>query len=112
MLNQLKKEFVKLANPDQARLLQSFFKTAPGQYGHGDIFLGIKVPDQRKLAKTYPNLILKDLQELISSKIHEHRLTSLFILINQYKKSKNKKPFVNFYLKNLKYIGLVIYNNK
>lgn len=103
----IKKELQKLANPKQAKILQRFFKTGKGEYGEGDIFLGIKVPEQRKIAKKYPDLSLKELQELLSGKVHEHRLTSLFILLDKYKKSdeKGKKEIFNFYLKNTKNIN-------
>lgn len=107
LLNNLKKEIKKAAKPKQAKILQRFFKTGKGEYGEGDIFLGIKVPIQRKIAKKYNNLSLVDLKKLINSKIHEHRLIALFVLIDQYKrgdKQKEKKIF-NFYLKNIKYIN-------
>jgi len=101
----IKKDLQKLANPKQAKLLQRFFKTGKGEYGEGDIFLGIKVPEQRKIAKKYSDLTLKYIQELLSSKIHEHRLVALFILVDKYKQAKNKKELVDFYLKNTKYIN-------
>ena len=104
---EIKKELQKLSNPKQAELLQRFFKTGRGEYGEGDIFLGIKVPEQRKVAKRHPNLSLREIQELLLSKVHEHRLTSLFILIDKYKKSdeKGKKEIFNFYLKNTRNIN-------
>jgi 3-methyladenine DNA glycosylase AlkD len=102
---EIKKDMLKLANPKQAANLQRFFKTGPGEYGEGDIFLGIKVPEQRKIAKKYKDLSLEDLQELLNSKIHEHRLTSLFILVNKYKRSENKKEIFDFYIKNTKNIN-------
>ncbi|HLD28661.1 MAG TPA: DNA alkylation repair protein [Patescibacteria group bacterium] len=89
-LDQLKKELSDLTNAKQAKLLQGFFRTGPGQYGEGDIFLGIKVPAQRGVAKKYPDLNLSDIQKLLNSKIHEHRLIALFILIAQYKNLKNE----------------------
>ena len=103
---QLIKELQKLANPAKAEILQRFFKTGPGQYGEGDIFLGITVPEQRRIANKF-DLSLKELQKLLSSKIHEHRLTSLFILINKYKKADEKlrEKIYNFYLKNIKKIN-------
>lgn len=105
-LKQLQLDLKKLANPKQAALLQRFFKTGKGEYGEGDIFLGIKVPEQRKVAKKY-DLSLKEIQELLNSKIHEHRLTSLFILIKKYNKSNEneKKKIFEFYLKNTKNIN-------
>ena len=107
MINLLKKDLLKLRNPRLAKLLSRFFKTGKGEYGYGDVFLGIKVPEQRKIAKKYPDLSLKELQELLSSKIHEYRLVSLFILIDKYKKAdeKGKKAIVDFYLKNTKNIN-------
>src|SRR3989344_4355940 len=103
MLNQLKKELSRLENPEKAKILLKFFKTGKGQYGEGDIFLGITVPQQRQIAKEYSNLTLKDLQELISSRIHEYRLISLLILIIKYKNSKEE--IFNFYLRNTKSIN-------
>ena len=87
------KELASLKNQKQAIILQRFFKTAPGEYGEWDIFLGIKIPTQRKVAKMYKSLSLKEIQTLLDSKIHEHRMVALFILIDNYKKSdeKNKK---------------------
>ncbi len=105
---QIQNELKKAANPEKAKILQRFFKTGKGEYGEGDIFLGIVVPEQRKIAKKHPDLTLEEIQKLLSSKIHEHRLTSLFILINKYKKAeddKEKKKIFDFYLKNTKNIN-------
>ena len=104
MLNRLKKEIEEAKNPEQAKILQRFFKTGKGEYGEGDIFLGIKVPIQRKIAKGYTNLSFMDLQTLLNSKIHEERLIALIILTNKYQKSKKdfvkKRQIFEFYLKN------------
>jgi len=105
MLNQLKEDLLKLGNSEKAKILSRFFKTGKGEYGDGDVFLGIKVPEQRKVAKKYLNLSLEDIQKLLSSEVHEHRLTSLFILIDKYKKSDDKKEIFDFYLKNTKKIN-------
>jgi len=106
-LRYLKKKLNKLANPKQAKILQGFFKTGKGEYGEGDVFLGIKVPIQRKLALEFKDLKLSDIQKLLNSKIHEERLIALFILIGQYIKSDatGKKLIFNFYLKNTKNIN-------
>lgn len=101
----LKQELKRLENPNQAKLLARFFKTGKGEYGEGAVFLGIKVPDQRRVANNYSVLSLKDLQSLLNSKIHEHRLVALIILTQQYKKAENKKKIVEFYLKNTKNIN-------
>ncbi len=109
MLPTLIKELQSLANPEQAKQLQRFFKTGKNQYGEGDKFLGIKVPNQRKIAKKYSTLSLQEIQELLNSKIHEHRLTTLIILTNQYKKAKKDKlkqrQIFEFYLKNTQNIN-------
>ncbi len=99
MLDLLKKDFEKLANKEKALILSRFFKTGPGEYGEGDVFLGVVVPSQRKLAKKYKDLSLDEIQSLLDSNIHEYRLTALFILVDQYSKSKDKR-YVDFYLKN------------
>lgn len=107
MLDQIKKELEDLSNPERAKKLSSFFKTGKGQYGEGDIFLGIPVPNQRKLAKKYRELPLNEISILLSSKIHEHRLTALLILVLKYNKSglKEKEMIFNFYLKKLDFIN-------
>ncbi len=103
----LKIELRELSSPKKEKLYSRFFKTGKGQYGEGDVFLGITVPDQRKVAKKFKHLTLTELQELLSSRIHEHRLTALFILIHKYNKSdsENKKDIFDFYLKNTKYVN-------
>ena len=106
MLDSFKREMQKLKNPKKAKLLQRYFKTGKGEYADGDVFLGIIVPEQRKAAKKY-DLSLDELQKLLSSKIHEYRLTALFILVDKYKEAdeKLKKEIVDFYLKNTKNIN-------
>ncbi|MFH0951684.1 MAG: DNA alkylation repair protein [Patescibacteria group bacterium] len=86
-INKIITELTELANNKQAEILQRFFKTGKGEYGEGDIFLGIKVPLQRKLVKKYPNLPLKEVLKLLGSKVHEHRLVGLLILVNQYQRA-------------------------
>ncbi len=107
MLTQLKKDLRKLANPEKAKFVARYFKTGKGEYGEGDVFLGITVPEQRKIAKKYPSLSLKDLQKLLDSKIHEERLVSLMILRIKYQKAKEeqKKEIYEFYLRNTKNIN-------
>ena len=83
-IRELRKELAARADPDRARNLAWFFKTAKGQYGHGDRFIGITVPVQRQIARRYRHLSLDDIAKLLASKIHEHRFTALEILVDQY----------------------------
>src|SRR5512136_1581735 len=100
MFDQIKKDLSQLSDPERAKNLSWFFKTGKGQYGEGDVFLGITVPEQRKVAKKYIDLSLNDLQELLNSEIHEHRFTALVILISKYRKAEEsgKKEIFDFYL--------------
>lgn len=106
-LNHLREELRKLRNPAKAKVLTRFFKTGRGEYGEGDVFLGIPVPLQRGVTKKYPGLLLEDLRKLLSSRIHEERLVALLILITRYKKADNtdRRVVVDFYLKNTKRIN-------
>ena len=106
-LTEIRKAISKQKNPAQAIILQRFFKTGKGEYGEGDIFYGIKVPEQRTVAKQFKNLALDDLKTLILSKVHEERLIAAFILVDQFKSGdeKKKKIVFDFYLKNRKGIN-------
>ena len=106
-LSNLIKDINKLKNPQKAQLLARFFKTGKGEYGEGDVFLGLTVPRQRAIAKKYTKLTLADLQILLNSKFHEYRLISLLILTEKYKKADNqeKNKIAGFYLKNTKKIN-------
>lgn len=93
-----------LANEEKAKNMQRYFKTGKGEYGEGDIFLGLSVPEQRQIVKEfYQKINFNQLQELLDSPIHEHRLTAIFILVLQYEKSKDdsfRDNLIDFYLRN------------
>lgn len=103
----LKKELEKISDPKKAKDLQRFFKTKKGEYGEGDIFLGITVPRQRILAKKFIDLKYGDLEKLLKSKKHEERMVALLILVLKFKKAstEEQKQIYNFYLKNIKHIN-------
>ncbi len=99
---QVVKEIQALSNRGRAHDLQKFFQTAPGQYGEGDIFLGLTVPQVRTVAKEYKAISLNEIDLLIRSKFHEVRLCGLVILTLQYKAAKErktKKKLFDLYMK-------------
>ena len=109
ILKEIKESLAILAIPEKAAFLPRFFKTGKGEYGEGDQFIGVIVPDQRKVAKEYfSKITLKELSELLSSEIHEHRLTALLMLISKFEKAKEqtvKDEIVKFYLNHLQFIN-------
>lgn len=96
-----------LADPQRAKVSKSFFKTGEGQYGEGDIFLGLTVPQCRILAKKYSDMSFVDLTKVITSPIHEERLIALLILVELYKKSdlSDKEYIFHFYLSHTSYVN-------
>ena len=100
-INELKKR----SNKSQAALAQRFFKTAKGEYGYGDVFIGVKVPVIRQIARKYQLLSLAEIEKLTSSKLHEVRLCGLVIITMQYKRAKGEieqRRLFEFYLKQIK----------
>ncbi len=100
-------ELKKISTPEKAKASAWFFKSGKGEYGYGDKFIGVTVPEQRRIAKQYRDLSLSEVSVLLKSPIHEHRLTGLFILDLQYQKADpaNRKRIVQFYLKHRKQIN-------
>jgi 3-methyladenine DNA glycosylase AlkD len=101
-------ELQKLKNPQKAKDLTRFFKCGKGEYGEGDIFWGIIVPNQRIIAKKYfLNADLADVQKLLKRPIHEHRLTGLFILVYKFEKAdeKTRQKIYSLYLKNARRVN-------
>ena len=106
-VQKLKTELKKLSSPKTRTVVENFFKTGLGEYAEGDIFLGITVPEMRKVAKNYYTLTFQDLESLFLSKIHEHRFIALVILCETYKKGdeKKKREIYYFYLRNTENIN-------
>jgi len=96
-----------LGNKEKATVLQRFFKTEPGEYGEGDVFLGIRVPELRKLAKTCQDLTTKEAGQLLNSSIHEQRLLALFILVRKYLRGNEiqRKGIYDLYMKNTRFVN-------
>ena len=109
MYNQILEALQFLSTPEKRDFLPYFFKTGKGQYAEGDQFIGVVVPDSRKLVKEYwQKATLDDVQEILKSEFHEMRLVALLILVTKFEKTKDekeKKTLVDFYLKNTKYIN-------
>lgn len=105
-LENLRKHLKSLADPEKAKILQRFFKTGHGEYGEGDIFLGVTVPKSRSIARKYKNISLKFVKQLLHSKIHEERLVSILLLVEKYNQSDSQREeIVKYYLENAKFVN-------
>jgi len=96
-----------MANEDKAAVLRGFFKTGPGQYGEGDIFLGITVPQLRTFAKTCHDTPIPDCLALLKSRVHEQRLLALLLLIGAYSEGDGRlqKRIFRLYLDHTRYVN-------
>ncbi len=103
----LQKALRKEANPERAKLSARYFKTGKGEYGEGDVFLGLTVPQQRAIARGFYDMSLADIAMLLKSPVHEDRFTALVILVEQSKRSSenDKAKIARFYLKNARRIN-------
>jgi len=92
-----------LINPEKAEFLPRFFKTHKGGYGEGDLFLGVVVPDQRKVARRFKDLPEEEILALLDSPFHECRLTGLFILVRRYERSdpERRARITNLYVERI-----------
>jgi 3-methyladenine DNA glycosylase AlkD len=100
-MKEITDELAKLADPQKAKILSGFFKTGKGQYGEGDIFIGVKVPESRAVAIKFRDASLAVVKQLLESRVHEHRLTGFLILVEKFK-SGDKRAIYTFYMKNSK----------
>lgn len=102
-------ELTHLADKKKAEFFPRFFKTLPGEYAEGDQFIGVTVPNQRKIAKKFFREIpLAEVKKLLRHKIHEHRLTSLFIMVFKYQKAASeaeRESIIKLYLENTDYVN-------
>ena len=104
----VRKELKSMAEPEKAAILQRFFKTGPSQYGEGDIFIGVMVPQSRQVAKKFNELPLGEVRTLLYSRVHEERLVALLILAWRYSSassSREKEEIVKFYLDHIKRVN-------
>lgn len=104
----IKNELLSLGSLEKKMVLQRFFKTGIGQYGEGDIFIGVTVPKQREIVKKYKFLPLTEIESLLKEPYHECRLTALLFLVNEYEKCKDnakKDEIFSFYLSHTNFIN-------
>lgn len=100
--DQWKTRLAQEADEDKAKILSRFFKTAPGEYGEGDIFIGVTVPKVRAVSREFIHAFPADIHAMLQSPVHEHRLSALLTLVEQYHKARHdisrRKTIVDFYL--------------
>ena len=95
------------ARPDRVAGITRFFKCGPGEYGEGDAFIAVTVPAQRSIARRFRDLPLKESQKLLMSRIHEERLTALFILVDQFTRGddRTRGQIFRLYMRRLRFIN-------
>ena len=97
----VRRQLKTMVNPEKAAFFPRFFKAGPGEYAEGDKFMGVIVPDQRKVAKQFRDLPQTEIDKLLNDPIHECRLTGLLILVGQFERSKDqaqRKSIMQYYL--------------
>ena len=99
----IQEEIKKAGDPEKVEVYQRFFKTGKGEYGEGDVFLGLTMPKIREIAKKYLHLSVEEVEEVLHSKYHEFRMAALIIWTYQYPKAK--KEIYDAYLRNTKWIN-------
>ncbi len=104
---QARADLNKLVDPKRAAFAARYFKTGPGEYGHGDVFLGLTAPQLRSLAKRYKDLSLDEVGKLLESPIHDERAFAVIVLVNQAKKASAAQAtaIYRFYLSHLKWVN-------
>jgi hypothetical protein len=107
MIDEIQNQLVSLSNNEDGLFLQRYFKTGPGQYGEGDSFRGIRVPELRRLAKAHQEIALAQAELLLHSGYHEDRLLALMILVRKYARAdgSSRSAIYELYLSNTKFIN-------
>jgi 3-methyladenine DNA glycosylase AlkD len=97
----------KHADPRRAAVARSFFKTGPGEYGEGDVFLGVRAPDMRRVAAAHRDITFSEIRDLLTSPVHEERVLALLVLVGKYSRAneKEKKRIFDFYLRHRKRVN-------
>lgn len=107
MIDEIQSQLASLSNSEDGLFLQRFFKTGPGQYGEGDLFRGIRVPELRRLSKVHQDIPLEHVERLLHSAYHEDRLLALLILVRKYAKADEarKAGIYALYLSHTRFIN-------
>ena len=107
VVQEIQTKLKKLADPETAKTLKRFFKTGAGEYGEGDIILGIRVPELRKIAKDYSQISLEEIEQLLRSPFHEERFLALLFLVGAYSNgnASAKRAIYTLYMANTQYIN-------
>lgn len=101
MITQWQNELMDAAQPERKEIFQRLFKTGKGEYGEGDIFIGLTVPANRSISKKYFDRPLDEISAMLASPVHEHRLGALLAIVEKYKKAKSdsdRKAVADFYI--------------
>jgi 3-methyladenine DNA glycosylase AlkD len=95
------------SHPDRVAGVMRFFKCGPGEYGEGDAFIGVTVPAQRSIARRFRDLPINETDTLLTSRIHEERLTALFILVDQFNRGdqRTRRQIFRLYMRRLRFIN-------
>ncbi len=104
---QIQQTLRQAADPERAAHNARFFKSRPGEYGEGDVFLGLTVPKIRDIIKDFKNLPLSDIDTLLKSEYHEERLAAVLLLVEQFKRGSPdaQKEILEFYLAHTNYVN-------
>lgn len=96
----IERDLMEAARPDKVEVLASFFKSGRGEYGEGDVFIGVSVPDNRRVARRHLDAGLDDVRRLLQSPVHEVRLCALLVLVEQYRRgdAARRREIYDFYL--------------
>ncbi|MDO4319909.1 MAG: DNA alkylation repair protein [Bacteroidales bacterium] len=93
-------ELLAVSRPEKIKILSSFFKTGKGEYGEGDVFAGVAVPDNRAVARTHSHETIEVFAEMLQSPVHEHRLSALLAMVESYSRCKDagrQTELIDFY---------------
>ncbi len=104
----LRRDLHAFASEERAQVSQRFFRTGPGEYGEGDVFAGVSVPDTRRVVKAHRDLALVDVEALLASPIHEERLAAVLLLVDQMKRRKapaERREVFELYLRSLQRVN-------